>query len=187
MHLICTDLCNFNYARRGYPSVFCCLLNLSIFAFSSSCTSSLAPSARCFTFYASIICFPSPLSFFLPVPPRYFWFLASALTFISFCVSSTLSQQPSPSTSTNILIIPWKPPRLRVLTRSWKTRPSVPPRGSALSFPPPLPPRASLNFALEFHSLFHSTVALPFRPPLSPSTFVNDGEHTNTGSRLVVW
>lgn len=53
-------------------------------------------------------------------------------------------ESPSPSTSTNILIIPWKPPQLRVLTRSWKTRPSEPPRGSVLS----LPCRASLNFAL---------------------------------------
>lgn len=44
MHSICTDLCNFNYARRGYFSMSCCLLNLSIFAFSSSCTVSLAPS-----------------------------------------------------------------------------------------------------------------------------------------------
>lgn len=96
-----------------------------------------------------------------------------------------LAESPSPSTSTNILIIPWKPPRLRVLTRSWKTRPSEPPRGSVLS----LPFRASLNFALELYSLSRSRTALPsFSPASVALTFVTmESIHWKLPGSLVVF
>lgn len=189
MHSICTDLYATSIMLAEAPSRCCCLLNLSIYIrVFFKFTSSLAPSARRFIPFTPASS-ASHLRY-LPLPPTLFSTFGFSLRLLRLshsALSPPLSQQPSPSTSTNILIIPWKRPRLRVLTRSWKTRPSVPPRGSALSFLPSLPSRASPNFALELHSLFHSAAALPFRSPLSPSTFVTMESIRTLESRLVVW
>lgn len=109
-----------------------------IFAFPSSCTFVLSRNislSLSLTFSTTFmrplceLCFPSSLSFSV-IPSPFLSRFGSYVYFILCFLHPLMAtlEPPSPSTSTNILIIPWKPPRLRVLTRSWKTRPSEPPR-----------------------------------------------------------
>lgn len=105
--------------------------------------------------------------------PQHFWFLASALTFISFRASTTPLAATLAVDINKHLDYTVK----AASNESWleagrlahRCRREVP----LFPFFLPSPPsRASPNFALELHSLFHSAAALPFRSPLSPSTFV---------------
>lgn len=124
-------------------------------------------------------CLPSPLSFSPRALLHPFRFLASALTFISFCPFSTLAATPRSHPRRRHQQTSWLYRESRLDYESWLeagrlahwSRREVP--FFSLSY------RTSLNFALE---LSRSGTALPCR-----SYFRNDGEHTNTGSRLVVW
>lgn len=187
-------MCNYNY-DYSLRSVSRCLPTLLIFAFPSSYTFVLSGniplslSRHQHDVYATftrtlLSIFPI---FLCPWPsPSLSVSRFGSYVYFILCFLHPLAatpEPPSPSTSTNILIIPWKPPRLRVLTRSWKTRPSELPRGSVLS----LPYRTLLLTSPSSFTLFRAP-GLPFlvarfcRPYLR-----NYGEHTNTGSCLVVW
>lgn len=172
MHLL--HLCNFNYTRRGYFSMSCCLLNLSIFAFFSSCIFSLVPSAQDALY---------PLhQHHLPPISAIFLSLSLSSTFgFSLRLLRLSPSAFSPSSRSN--------PRRRHQQTSWLYRESRLDYESWLEagrlahrcrrevplfpFLLPFPRVLLLTLTLrEFHSLFHSTTALPFRPPLSPTTFV---------------
>lgn len=165
------DLCNYNY-DCPLRSVSRCLPTFLTFAFPSSYTFVLSGnillslSRHQHDVYATFTrTLPSIFPIFLSpwLSPSLSVSRFGSYVYFILCFLHPLAatpEPPSPSTSTNILIIPWKPPRLRALTRSWKTRPSELPRGSVLSLPLP---HTSLNFALELYTLSRC-------PSLSPAS-----------------
>lgn len=114
------------------------------------------------------LCLP-PLSFSLRALLHPFWFLASALTFISFCASSTLSRQLSSHPRRRHQQTSWLYRESRLDYESWleagrlahRSRREVPFFPFSAAF--------LLTSPSELYSLSRSRVALPFRPPLSPS------------------
>lgn len=147
---------------------------------------SLTPSAqRLCDLYANFACLPFPLSFSLRALLRPFRFLASALTFISFCASSTLSWQLRSHPRRRHQQTSWLYRESRLDYESWleagrlahRSRRKVP------FFPTPT---VLLLTSPSSFTLFPAPGSPLLFLPLS-SHLRNDGEHTNTGSRLVVW